>query len=157
MTCPCTSWRIASILQHGFQTPTFYDGYGQGFGRGFYFSDRIIKCRRMSSSHNGQSHKNDVGYLLLCDVLLGNQCTARRLPRQYRRPPPGRNSIVALGYNAPNPDEDVRYNGSTIPLGITERRTFRNGGYDIQYNKYVSYSSEYVKPRYIIKVQYASN
>ncbi|CAL8129381.1 unnamed protein product [Orchesella dallaii] len=82
----------------------------------------MVMGRRMSSRHNGQSHENDVGYLLLCDVLLGNQFTARRPTTTYRRPPPGRNSIVALGSITPNPDEDVRYNGSIIVLFNIIRR-----------------------------------
>ncbi|CAL8092502.1 unnamed protein product [Orchesella dallaii] len=141
---------LASILLNGFQLPPRRN---QMFGAGIYFADRVSKSANYSSCGRVSETK---GYLLLCDVLVGQAYQALTANNMYTSPPVNCDSVMGNGQNIPNLVENVNFNGSCVPLGKTVVSNFLLRSCPLLYNEYVIYNPEKVKPLYLVKFEYGT-
>ncbi|ODM92981.1 Poly [ADP-ribose] polymerase 1 [Orchesella cincta] len=144
--------KVASILLNGFQLP---EPAWQMFGTGLYFADRASKSANYCDI-NKSPKPNTKGYLLLCDVLIGQAYHATEANNGYRKPPCGCDSVIANGSNVPNPTETISYRGSRIPLGKTVQNVYTFPTLKLLFNEYVVYHPEKVKPLYLVKFEFVT-
>ena len=136
------------ILSDGLRIPAITQvANGSVLGRGIYFADCITKsfnyCRVL---------KGGVGYIVVCEVLLGdNPHVVTRatfddtLNSEYT-------SRWARGKNTPNPSQFETINGVTVPCGELIPTGIDSG---FIYNEYVVYRPDVYKFRYLLKIKMA--
>ncbi|CAL8092499.1 unnamed protein product [Orchesella dallaii] len=153
----------AAILQEGFQTPI---PKRQMFGTGIYFADQASKSANYCCiPHTIYHNEGDIGYLFLCDVLLGKTYNAKQPHHEYTAPPTAtsRNgetlyfdSVKCTGEYIPDASENVYCGGSLMPIGKAVRNTLYPT-YSVVHNEYVVYSAEKVKPKFLVKIKFRSS
>lgn len=113
---------VAAILESGLQLPA---NNFQMFGSGIYFADRISKSANYCGSPCLQGgtfcpvnqQDADIGYLFLCDVLLGQILGSTAAMNHLTAPPTGFDSVKGTGKLIPDPEWNKVDNGCTWPLG----------------------------------------
>uniref|UniRef100_H2Y863 Poly [ADP-ribose] polymerase n=1 Tax=Ciona savignyi TaxID=51511 RepID=H2Y863_CIOSA len=139
------------ILREGLRiAPPEAPSTGYMFGKGIYFADMVSK----SANYCFATQRQTNGFLLLCEVSLGN--TNELLQADYNgdRLPAGKHSVKGVGKTQPNPSENKTIdNAVTVPCGSP---VFTESAKDsaLLYNEYVVYSANQVKPRFLVKVNF---
>ncbi|KAG1705099.1 Poly [ADP-ribose] polymerase 2 [Nymphon striatum] len=125
---------------------------GYMFGKGIYFADMSSK----SANYCYTSKKNDIGFLLLSEVALGNQEKLINATDADFKLPSGKHSVMGLGQYAPDPATFSKLSdGTDVPTGVeTETNISNPNGYTLRYNEYIVYNSNQVKMRYLLKVKF---
>ncbi|XP_064404222.1 poly [ADP-ribose] polymerase 2-like isoform X3 [Halichondria panicea] len=148
-----TNW--VGILSQGLRiAPPEAPVTGYMFGKGLYFADMSSK----SANYCFASKAKNEGFILLCDVSLGN--THDLLAAEYNADElvKGRraHSVMGLGRIAPNPSMDhTLSDGCVVPLGTSVDTGVSNPrGYTLNYNEYIVYDVKQVKMRYLAKVKF---
>ncbi len=157
---------LLSILHCGLRARPAPAGAGAGaplagatFGRGLYTADAFDKswgyCFDWRSTEYHGSR-----YMMLCDVALGKVCTIRdhesyqRLHQGSKFPPPGRDSVVAVGRRAPDPINDVRVDSGAlaVPMGAMGAKETFGRNYFGEYSEFVTYEDSQAAVRYLLKI-----
>uniref|UniRef100_A0A158Q7G0 Poly [ADP-ribose] polymerase n=1 Tax=Elaeophora elaphi TaxID=1147741 RepID=A0A158Q7G0_9BILA len=139
----------AGILSQGLRiAPPEAPVTGYMFGKGIYFADLVSKSANYCYAFNTE------GFILLCEVALGEmqeEVTAKSITK----PDKGKHSVKGLGQTIPDPNEYfVTEDGVTIPMGKlvdTKRQDVT-----LLYNEYIVYDIAQVKIRYLVRVKFIS-
>jgi len=152
---------VASILKNGFSIPP---PNNQLLGTGIYFADKASKSANYCKLDRTSTIIGETGYLFLCDVLLGRCFKAPHYPGQTHTltGPPTKtdnatgeiiqcDSLMCPGELIPDWDENVKWEGSVMPIGGTViNPSIRREG-RLMFNEYVVYSSDRIKVKYLVK------
>ncbi|KAL3314153.1 Poly [ADP-ribose] polymerase 2 [Cichlidogyrus casuarinus] len=134
---------ILSILENGFYLPETEDGM---FGKGVYFTDVSTKAARYTLSKD--SPVGDSGYLLLCEVDLGNMKATYvaekwELPKEY-------DSRACIGQYQPDMKGFKQLGNAKFP--DCTQLIMQNPKLDLNYNEYVVYDTNRIRPKYLLKI-----
>lgn len=143
---------FASILSNGLKiAPPGVVLAGHYFGKGIYFADMISK----SANYCRHQLKNNVGFLLLCEVALGNMqehkksFPMKKLPKNY-------NSLKGIGNTFLDSSKSIQFqNKFNVPLGkpITDQSIMSK----LRHNEYVVYDESQVNIKYLVQVKFLWN
>ncbi|CAH1644173.1 unnamed protein product [Spodoptera littoralis] len=150
------------LLWHGSRTTNFVGILSQGlriappeapatgymFGKGVYFADMVTK----SANYCYKTVFDTVGFMLLCEVALGNMHIVQDSDKTPL--PPGMHSRFGEGGTMPNPAENrVLDDGTIVPLGkpIPNRPCSRRR---LLYNEFIVYNEAQVKVKYLLQVNF---
>lgn len=147
--------RISSMLRLLSEGPTIpsprYPRSGFPFGRGVYFSDVITK----SANNCCTSHQHPTGFVLLCEVELGNPHI------MYNRPdnpsislPENCHSVWAKGKTAPDMTESQKIDDAIVPLGQLRKQPDVPENSPLLYNEYIIYNPKQAVPKYLLKLNF---
>jgi ankyrin repeat protein/predicted DNA-binding WGR domain protein len=146
------------LLWHGSRTMNFLGVLNKGlriappeapatgsmFGKGIYFSDSFAKANNYC--------EGSVRLVLLCEVALGNM-EMLYAARAMNQPSPGYDSVMGVGQNTPDPNQDVVIpNGMVIPLGPLVKRHNPDNIVTLNQNEFVVYNEDQVKIRYMVAI-----
>uniref|UniRef100_A0A8R1Y175 Poly [ADP-ribose] polymerase n=1 Tax=Onchocerca volvulus TaxID=6282 RepID=A0A8R1Y175_ONCVO len=140
----------AGILSQGLRVaPAEAPVTGYMFGKGIYFADLISKSANYCYAINTE------GFILLCEVALGEmqeEIDAKSITKPNR----GKHSVKGLGQMIPDPSEYfITEDGVTIPMGKpvnTKRRDLT-----LLYNEYIVYDVAQVEIKYLVRVKFISS
>lgn len=141
-----TNW--AGILSQGLRiAPPEAPITGYLFGKGIYFAEAVSK----SATYCYAKTSNNEGLLLLCEVALGN-------PQEYFQPtcvtslPDGKHSVKGCGAIMTDPkDVEITPDGVIIPYGKCISSKQKSS---LQFNEFIVYTTEQVKMRYLLRVNF---
>ena len=105
-----------------------------------------------SANYVFASRDNPIGFLLLCDVALGDM-----YPTGYSQymdePIDGYHSTKGIGRTIPDPSYTVKLaNGCTVPLGPGVDSGVRDTS--LLYNEYIVYRTSQVQIKYLVKLKF---
>lgn len=145
-----TNW--CGILKQGLRiAPPEAPVTGYMFGKGVYFADVVSK----SANYCFASKRQPAGFLLLCEVALGNTCDKFGADYNADRLPSGVHSTKGVGSEVPAPEGNTTLAcGTVVPLGKPKVET---GNFTLRYNEYVVYDVAQVRARYLVKVNFKYN
>uniref|UniRef100_A0A3Q2CG68 Poly [ADP-ribose] polymerase n=1 Tax=Cyprinodon variegatus TaxID=28743 RepID=A0A3Q2CG68_CYPVA len=145
-----TNW--VGILSKGLRVaPPEAPTTGYMFGKGIYFADMSSK----SANYCHASQSNHVGFLLLCEVALGDCNELLDADYEGHNLPPGKHSTKGLGQTGPDPRNAVTLNGMTVPMGPGVKTKVSNpGGYSLLYNEFIVYNPAQTRMRYLLRIQF---
>lgn len=139
----------AGILSQGLRiAPPEAPVTGYMFGKGIYFADMVSK----SANYCSTTKSNPIGYMLLCEVALGNMYERTRAD-YIEKLPKGMHSCKGIGKTEPDPKQTIKTDdGVEIPLGegITDIDTDST----LLYNEYIVYDTAQVKFQYLFKMKF---
>jgi len=155
------------LLWHGSRTSNFIGILAQGlriappeapcsgyaFGKGIYFADMCKKSLNYTSVQTGYIYSSvnlKHGFLLLCEVALGNIYETHNI--QYmEKPPEGYNSTLGKGHTGPDWSTAI-----VLPNGV--KVPYRNSVVPsigaMANNEYIVYDVSQVRMRYLLEVKY---
>uniref|UniRef100_A0A914YF33 Poly [ADP-ribose] polymerase n=1 Tax=Panagrolaimus superbus TaxID=310955 RepID=A0A914YF33_9BILA len=152
-----------NLLWHGSRTSNFAGILSQGlriappeapvngymFGKGIYFADMVSKSANYCGVSDGE------GYLLLCEVALGEIQEEKNANERIRKPLKGKSSVKGLGLTFPD-DSDRRIIEDDIIVPIGEPTKDKHGlnDYSLLYNEYIVYDEAQVKMKYLIRAKF---
>lgn len=147
-----TNW--AGILKQGLRiAPPEAPVTGYMFGKGVYFTDIVSK----SANYCFASRRQPFGFLLLCEVALGDTCDKIDADYNGNNLPKGKSSTRGLGKEVPDPNHTLIMScGTKVPLGKAIAVQDK-GNYTLMYNEYVIYDVSQIQPRYLVKVKFHYN
>ncbi|XP_078489741.1 poly [ADP-ribose] polymerase 2-like [Ciona intestinalis] len=142
-----TNW--CGILKQGLRiAPPEAPVTGYMFGKGVYFADMVSK----SANYCWTSQRQPIGFLLLCEVALGNCNELTSGDYHADKLPKGKHSTKGIGGTEPNPKQAVTLaDGTTVPLG--KPKTCTKPGY-LWYNEFIVYDVAQIKPRFLVKLKF---
>uniref|UniRef100_A0A915PHG3 Poly [ADP-ribose] polymerase n=1 Tax=Setaria digitata TaxID=48799 RepID=A0A915PHG3_9BILA len=137
----------AGILSQGLRVaPPEAPVTGYMFGKGIYFADMVSKSANYCYALNTE------GFILLCEVALG-EMQEEVDAKSITKPDKGKHR---LGQTIPDPNENfVTAEGITIPMGKpidTKRRDLT-----LLYNEYVVYDVAQIEIKYLVRVKFISS
>ena len=163
-SCPVKTNRM--LLWHGSRTTNFAGIITEGlriappeapvtgymFGKGVYFADVCSKSANYCYSSKSHPH----GIVLLCEVALGNMYRLRgandKLNLKKVRDK-GFDSTMGEGRTRLNPSFDKKLDdGVVVPLGKPESSGIKDT--TLEYNEYIVYSTDQIKIRYIVQLDF---
>ncbi|MDB4769370.1 WGR domain-containing protein [bacterium] len=148
------------ILSEGLRIPSPSQvNNGSVFGRGIYFADCITKSFNYCDVSEGQGSSN-VGYLVLCDVALGDNPDVvtkatfdNRISDQYT-------SRIALGsMSSDSNDDEIFEGGLKVPCGklnqaYKDGKPILGGGWNgVLYNEYIIFEKYRYRFEYLLTVR----
>ncbi len=148
---------LKSILEKGLRLP-------QDDTAGLFFADRVAKSCFYNDEGPDFEKTGKMGYLLLCDVLLGRMYTGH-LRYGARAAPPIEifnmfgmkmlvpcQSVFSRAIRIPDPKYNVMVDGCEWPLGPTvcDWDNFFN------FNEYMIYDAKQVQPKFLLKIEYTA-
>jgi len=145
------------ILAKGIRIPNERQvSNGSVLGLGAYFADSISKSFNYCQPHE----TNDIGFVILCEVALGDNPHVVTMATHDKKPSIGYTSRIALGRNAPDKGGDriIETNSSKevrFPCGKIKPTNVSGGGF--RYNEYVVYDSRQYRFRYLLKLKCSGN
>ncbi|KAK6108650.1 Poly(ADP-ribose) polymerase catalytic domain family protein [Brugia pahangi] len=140
----------AGILSQGLRVaPPEAPTTGYMFGKGIYFADLVSKSANYCYALNAE------GFILLCEVALG-EMQEEINAKSIIKPDKGKHSVKGLGQTIPDPNEYfVTEDGVTIPMGKpidTKRQDLT-----LLYNEYIVYDVAQVEIKYLVRVKFISS
>eukprot|EP01130_Rhizamoeba_saxonica_P009154 TRINITY_DN3719_c0_g1_i5.p1 TRINITY_DN3719_c0_g1~~TRINITY_DN3719_c0_g1_i5.p1 ORF type:complete len:705 (+),score=155.07 TRINITY_DN3719_c0_g1_i5:287-2401(+) len=144
---------VVGILSNGLKiAPPEAPKTGHLFGKGIYLSDRVA----LSASFCRSTEENPIGYLFLCDTVVGDSYEVKKPTYLSDETlPEGKQSTMVLSKYVPDPAEDVEKWGIVIPMG----RTIETGLVDVfvESREYIVYTTDKVAIKYLVKVEFSYN
>uniref|UniRef100_A0A914YGL3 Poly [ADP-ribose] polymerase n=1 Tax=Panagrolaimus superbus TaxID=310955 RepID=A0A914YGL3_9BILA len=136
-----------NLLWHGSRT----SNYAGILSQGIYFADMVSK----SANYCGANVTGGEGYLLLCEVALG-EIQEEKNAKQIKKPKNDMSSVKGLGQIVPDEaDRRIIEDGIVVPIGKpTKRKNASNCA--LMYNEYIVYDESQVKMKYLIKAKFNS-
>uniref|UniRef100_F1KUX9 Poly [ADP-ribose] polymerase n=1 Tax=Ascaris suum TaxID=6253 RepID=F1KUX9_ASCSU len=138
---------FAGILSQGLRiAPPEAPVTGYMFGKGVYFADMVSKSANYCYALNKE------GFLLLCDVALGEmqEETQAKSITKLRK---GKHSCKGVGRTIPDPTQAyVTDEGVTIPMGkpIDSKRT----DLSLLYNEFIVYDVSQIEIKYLLRAKF---
>ncbi|KAK3890663.1 hypothetical protein Pcinc_005397 [Petrolisthes cinctipes] len=125
---------------------------GYMFGKGIYFADMASK----SANYCWATQRNNVGFLLLCEVSLGKINNLYHADYNAHKLPSNCHSVKGCGLTAPVDKNFTKLSdGTVVPMGPGVKVTgASNAKYSLLYNEYIVYNVSQVLTRYLIKVKF---
>jgi len=130
---------------------------GYMFGKGVYFADMVSK----SANYCFTSQGNDVGYMLLCDVALGDMFNLFQADFYADQNSKNAHCLSTKGCGRAVPDPagfETLDDGTVVPCGKqttadadVQRQT------TLQYNEFIVYDVSQIRARYLIKMKFNYN
>jgi len=146
-----TNW--CGILGQGLRiAPPEAPVTGYMFGKGVYFADMSSK----SANYCYPTRSKNFGFVLLCEVALGETNDLLVADYEANNLPNGCHSTKGLGKIAPNKEEYLTLpDGMVVPLGCPSDTGVNNpNGFTLNYNEYVVYNTNQIKPRYLVQLKF---
>uniref|UniRef100_A0A5S6QUU3 Poly [ADP-ribose] polymerase n=1 Tax=Trichuris muris TaxID=70415 RepID=A0A5S6QUU3_TRIMR len=139
----------AGILCQGLRiAPPEAPASGYMFGKGIYFADMVTK----SANYCYPTRDDPYGYLLLCEVALGNILELKKA-KCIEKLPSGKHSVKGIGASMPNPVEQETTNeGVVIPLGKPVPSKVKDT--TLMYNEYIVYDVAQLNIKYLVKLKF---
>lgn len=137
---------FASLLSQGLQVPPPESPTtGFMFGKGIYFTDTFSRAFNQCYIHLS----NDVGYLLLCEVALGQ--SHKMFHSDYSVTlPADKQSIMACGRVGPDVTKrETIEEKLAVPYGPIKDTGEKNTM--VQFNEYIVFNKNQIKIRYLVK------
>ena len=120
------------------------------FGKGVYFADMVSK----SANYCYASQRQPNGFLLLCDVALGNMNEKTHSDYHADKLPKNKHSTKGLGKTAPDAKGTIKLEDDTqVPLGKGQAADCPPNCY-LLYNEYIVYDVCQIRPRYLVNVKF---
>lgn len=140
---------FVGILSHGLKiAPPEAPVSGYMFGKGVYFADMSSK----SANYCFTSAQNPTGFLMLCEVALGNSLQLQQA-KMIDRLPKGVHSVKGCGKTYPNPDETVVLDdGVEVPSGMPICDLSIESS--LLYNEYIVYDVRQICAKYLFKIKF---
>lgn len=140
---------FVGILSHGLKiAPPEAPVSGYMFGKGVYFADMSSK----SANYCFPSMNNKVGFLMLCEVALGDSLELQKA-EMITKLPKGFHSVKGCGKTYPNPEASVVLDGGVeIPLGMPICDLSIDSS--LLYNEYIVYDVSQIRAKYLLKVKF---
>ena len=136
------------ILSTGLRVPSSSQvNNGSILGRGIYFADVISKSFNYCNSYE----TNDIGFVLLCEVALGNKIekcetiNTSDLPKGYT-------SRMGLGQTDVT-DFSILEDGVKCPQGGLTKREGLSNRASFLYNEYVIFNADQYRFKYLVKIK----
>ncbi|XP_039269984.2 poly [ADP-ribose] polymerase 2-like [Styela clava] len=144
-----TNW--CGILKQGLRiAPPEAPSTGYMFGKGVYFADMISK----SANYCHANHRQPSGFLLLCEVALGNTNDKTHADYDANKLPKGKHSTKGLGREEPDPQGYHTMDcGTLAPLGKPKAVSDNTNRY-LMYNEYIVYDVAQIRARYLVKAKF---
>ena len=144
-----TNW--CGILGQGLRiAPPEAPVTGYMFGKGVYFADMVSK----SANYCYASQRQPYGFLLLCEVALGNMNEKTQADYHAANLPKNKHSTKGLGKTAPDSKGTwVMKDGIKVPMGVGKPTDCPPGCY-LLYNEYIVYDVCQIRPRYLVNVKF---
>jgi len=139
---------FAGILSQGLRiAPPHVPHSGYMFGKGIYFADCVSKSANYCCAGG-----NDVVFMLLCEVALGNmlELVTSDYDACNRVRNEGKHSTKGLGRIEPDFSDIAWLDNAIVPCGKT---LTREGRY-LQYNEYIVYDTNQVLQKYLLKMKF---
>lgn len=145
------------ILSEGLRIPKPTQvSNGSVLGLGAYFADSITK----SFNYCQPGETGNIGFIILCEVALGDNPHVVQRATFDQRPTAGYTSRIALGSTTPDPDASgsitisAGSNEVLVPYGPLKNATLsQSGGSGFRYNEFVVYDSRQYRFRYLLKLK----
>lgn len=122
---------------------------GKMFGNGLYFASQSSKSMNYMGCHRSQP----IGFLMLCEVALGNQfkCNNSHYITDYNHLPKDTHSTWGMGKTTTDSNQYVRNkNGVVIPCG---KLIDSNISGSLLYDEFIVYKEEQIRPAFLIKIK----
>jgi poly [ADP-ribose] polymerase 1 len=137
------------ILSHGLKiAPPEAPVTGYMFGKGIYFADMVSK----SANYCFTNKANNVGFMLLSEVALGDMHELTKAQSSIQKPPNGKHSVKGVGKTQPDSTQSIQRDGVTIPLGNSVTNDKLKS--DLLYNEYIVYDVAQVNVQYMLKMKF---
>jgi len=144
------------ILSEGLRIPKPTQvSNGSVLGLGAYFADSISK----SFNYCQPGETGNVGFIVLCEVALGDNPHVVQHATFDQRPTAGYTSRIALGNTTPDPGASGEISTAStekvlVPYGPLKDATLpTSGGSGFRYNEFVIYDSRQYRFRYLLKLK----
>lgn len=136
---------IAGILSSCFMLNPNAKINGKMFGNGIYFADSSSKSAGYISAN-----MDGVGFMLLCEVALGNSHKNVNA-HNYLKAPDGFHSVMGCGRWQPDTETHViKDDGLIIPIGKLEEKEPSNY---LLYNEYIVYNTSQIRMKYLVELK----
>ena len=138
------------ILSEGIRIPkTNQVSNGSVLGLGAYFADSVSK----SFNYCQPSETGGIGFIVLCEVALGDNPHVVTRATFDQRPTAGYTSRIALGGSTPTESqfEKIKDRNVIVPCGTLQNSGVVSPGF--RYNEYVVYDSRQYRFRYLIQLK----
>ncbi|KAH0534864.1 poly [ADP-ribose] polymerase-like isoform X1 [Cotesia glomerata] len=140
---------IASILSEGFKVP-HKPSHGRMFGHGIYFSNSVSKA----ANYCGCNRENSEGYLLLCEVALGNTMELYEAETDTWMLPLGIHSIVGKGLFSPySNDKAIVYQDVEVPYGEIVKNVF-SPNTTLLHDEFIVFNTSQIRIRHLVAVKF---
>jgi poly [ADP-ribose] polymerase len=151
------------LLWHGSRTSNFAGILSQGlriapkeapvtgymFGKGIYFADIVSK----SANYCCTSPDNNTGFLLLCEVALGDMAELTDAKDTLLKPPRSKHSVKGVGKTEPDPTDFYELpTGTIVPYGKPVKAKVKNTS--LLYNEYIVYDVAQVNITYLVQAKF---
>eukprot|EP01028_Stygiella_incarcerata_P008013 TRINITY_DN3378_c0_g1_i1.p1 TRINITY_DN3378_c0_g1~~TRINITY_DN3378_c0_g1_i1.p1 ORF type:complete len:949 (+),score=225.77 TRINITY_DN3378_c0_g1_i1:107-2953(+) len=157
------STNFVGILSEGLRiAPPEAPVTGYMFGKGIYFANCVTK----SANYCNGSRANPIGFLLLCEVALGEIHDVYEAT-YFDDAPEGFSSVHGVGKRTPDPSKTLTlHNGVQVPLGTLCHRTVADEGvgeaegrndFHLEYDEFIVYNPKLVQLRWLVRVTFDFN
>jgi len=137
---------IVGILSSSFMLNPNAQITGKMFGNGIYFANSSSK-----SANYVHTNSEGVGFMLLCEVALGNphknvnSC-------QYNKAPDGFHSVLGIGRWQPDTESHIiKDDGLIIPIGKLVEKEPSNY---LLYDEYIVYDTAQIRMKYLVELKF---
>ncbi|KFD59055.1 hypothetical protein M514_00218 [Trichuris suis] len=121
---------------------------GYMFGKGIYFADMVTK----SANYCYATKDEPYGYLLLCEVALGNVLELKNA-KYLEKLPTGKHSVKGIGETMPDPaEQETTDDGVVIPLGKPVASNVKKTS--LLYNEYIVYDISQLHIKFLVKLKF---
>lgn len=139
---------FVGILSNGLKiAPPEAPVSGYMFGKGVYFADMSSK----SANYCFTSINNPTGFLMLCEVALGDIMELQQA-KMISKLPKGVHSVKGCGKTYPNPDDTVVMDDVEIPTGLPICDLAIESS--LLYNEYIVYDVAQIRAKYLFKIKF---
>jgi len=120
---------------------------GYMFGKGIYCADMISKSANYCHAYNTE------GFLVLCEVALGEVHERKKAKESICKPPKGKHSVKGIGSIFPDPKQMVTTEDEVrIPCGKPVNSEEK--GLELIYNEYIVYDESQVRMKYLVRAKF---
>lgn len=139
---------MAGILSQGLKiAPPEAPVSGYMFGKGIYTADMVSKSANYCNAIETE------GFLLLCEVALGEMQLLTDA-KNIKKPPKGKHSVKGLGQTYPDPKQEEKIDDIVVPCG--KPVTSKSAGLTLLYNEYIVYDENQIRLRYLVRAKFHS-
>ncbi|XP_055338742.1 poly [ADP-ribose] polymerase 2-like [Paramacrobiotus metropolitanus] len=126
---------------------------GYMFGKGIYFADVSSK----SANYCYAQQSDSVGFMLLCEVALGQSRELRDADYSADQLPTGFSSTKGVGSYVPDQSTYRTVDNMVVPVGKCVDHASAKARFSslaLQYNEYIVYNVNQVRMRYLVQVKF---
>ena len=106
-----------------------------------------------SANYCFTSRAQPYGFLVLCEVSLGETNQLINADYNAGQLPEGKSSVMGMGRVEPASYQEL--DGGLLPVGPAKLRKINNTpGYALNYNEFIVYDTKQIKMKYLAKIKF---